>query len=96
MPELATLTGTRAPTDGFVGVRPEAVYVRPSGQAPIAAQVDLVEALGADTLIHATAHGVPIVARQSERTTLVAGEPVGLAVDPGALHFFDREGRVLI
>src|SRR4249919_989147 len=74
VPELATLTGTRAPTDGFVGVRPEAVFVRPSGQAPIVAQVELVEALGADTLIHATTNGVPIVARQSERTTLVPGE----------------------
>ena len=95
LPALARITRTRAPRDGYVGVRPEAVFVRAAGQAPIAAQVELVEALGADTLIHASADGVPLVARQSERTSLHPGDAVGLDIDPAALHFFDPQGRAL-
>ncbi|WKB51056.1 ABC transporter ATP-binding protein [Eleftheria terrae] len=95
LPSLVAADGSRPPQDGFVGVRPEAVTVRPQGEAPIAAQVELVEALGADTLIHAAAGRLQLVARQSQRTTLRPGDPVGLAIDPAALHFFDRQGRVL-
>ncbi len=36
------------------------------------ARVELIEALGADTLIHIDVGGVPLVARQNERTD-VAG-----------------------
>ncbi|AKJ26859.1 ABC transporter ATP-binding protein [Caldimonas brevitalea] len=94
--QLQVIGGAQAPSDGYVGIRPEAVAVRSRGQAPIEAQVELVEALGADTLIHtAAAGGLQFVARQSERSPLRPGDAVAVALDPGALHFFDREGRAL-
>ena len=53
-------------------------------------------ALGADTLIHtAVASGAPLVSRQAERTALRVGDAVSVEIDPNALHFFDKQGRVL-
>jgi multiple sugar transport system ATP-binding protein len=57
--------------------------------------VELIEALGADTLIHIDVGGVPLVARQNERTDLQAGDAVSVELDPSVLHFFNREGRTV-
>jgi multiple sugar transport system ATP-binding protein len=57
--------------------------------------VELIEALGADTLIHIDVGGVPLVARQNERTALQAGDAVSVELDPAVLHFFNREGRTV-
>jgi len=85
-----------ATDDGFVGIRPEGVLLRQAGTGMLPAKVDLVESLGADTLVYATAeHGIQLVARQSQRTSLHAGDPVGLDLDPTTVHSFDREGRAL-
>ena len=86
--------------DGFIGVRPENVVVRPAGAGRLAGRVDLVESLGADTLIYAnvagsTPDGVQIVAAQSERTRLHAGDAVGLDIVPSSFHLFDRQGRTV-
>jgi len=95
LPELTRVAGDRLPADGSVGVRPEGVRVLPAGGA-IGAKVTLIESLGADTLIHtAVASGAPLVARQSERTALRVGDAVSVEIDPNALHFFDKQGRVL-
>ena len=57
--------------------------------------MELVEALGAETLIHvATSTGAKIVARQNFRTKLHPGNPVGLAIDATAAHLFDGQGRL--
>ncbi len=95
LPELTRVAGDRLPVDGSVGVRPEGVRVLPAGGA-IGAKVTLIESLGADTLIHtAVASGAPLVSRQAERTTLRVGDAVSVEIDPNALHFFDKQGRVL-
>jgi multiple sugar transport system ATP-binding protein len=95
LPELTRVAGDRLPVDGSVGVRPEGVRVLPAGGA-IGAKVTLVESLGADTLIHtAVASGAPLVSRQAERTALRVGDAVSVEIDPNALHFFDKQGRVL-
>ena len=95
VPQFGTEGGSRVPPGGFVGVRPEAVFVRPCGAGRLQARVELVEALGADTLIHAEAGGVQLIARQSERTQLRPGDEIGVDIDASALHFFDRDGRAL-
>ena len=95
LPHLRALAGDRVPADGSVGMRPEAVRVRPAGQGALAGRVELVEALGADTLIHVAVDGVNVIARQAERTTAVMGDQVGLDLDAAALHFFDGQGRAL-
>jgi multiple sugar transport system ATP-binding protein len=94
LPSLAAGLVARVPQQGFVGVRPEAVHVRPAGQGT-AARVELIEALGADTLIYLDVNGMSLIARQAERTTLQAGDAAGVELDMNALHLFSPEGRAV-
>jgi multiple sugar transport system ATP-binding protein len=95
LPELTRIAGPRLPADGAVGVRPEHVKVGPPGSG-IAGTVELVESLGSDTLIHVkVASDVHVIARQSERTELELGNPVGIMIDASALHYFDSKGQAL-
>ena len=90
-------TGRKAPLDGFVGLRPEYVELVAKADGEFQATVDLVEALGAETLVYVTTEwGEPIVSRHTERSTLVAGEKVGVKIDLSTAHFFDAKGRVVI
>ena len=80
----------------FVGIRPEDLRLTAAGQGQIAAQVELVEALGAETLVYLhTPRGAQIVLRQNARTTLVAGDNVGVDVELAHLHWFDAGGRLI-
>ncbi|HSV58793.1 MAG TPA: sn-glycerol-3-phosphate ABC transporter ATP-binding protein UgpC [Variovorax sp.] len=93
---FSQLTGGKLPADGFLGVRPEGVRVYPDGHgAGVSGRVDLVEALGADTLIHVDVNGTSLIARQNERTPLRAGEEVQVEIDPAVLHLFNRDGQSL-
>jgi len=95
VPELARIVGPSLPADGSVGVRPEGVRVHPGGEG-IPALVELVESLGADTLIHTrVGDRALLVSRQSERTSLKAGARVGLSFTDDAMHLFDSKGRLL-
>ncbi|MDQ0015998.1 multiple sugar transport system ATP-binding protein [Variovorax boronicumulans] len=96
IPSFSAATGGRLPNDGFLGVRPEGLRVHPKQGAPVSdvlGRVELIEALGADTLIHVDVGGVPLIARQNDRTPLQAGDDVAVELDPGVLHLFNREGR---
>jgi multiple sugar transport system ATP-binding protein len=100
LPALRDIVGAAATTDGFIGVRPEHVLVRPGGSGRLPAQVDVVEALGADTLIYANAggagrSGVTLVAKQNTRTAFRVGDTVGLDIAPASFHLFDRQGHAL-
>ena len=98
IPSFSSQTGGRLPKDGFLGVRPEGLRVHPGrGAAPggVAGRIDLIEALGADTLIHIDVGGVPLIARQNERTPLRVGDEVGVELDPSVLHLFNKEGRTV-
>ena len=100
LPALGGIVGTQGPTDGFIGVRPEHVLVRPAGSGQLPAQVEVIESLGADTLIYANTRaqgkpGVTLVARQNTRTLLRVGDPVGLDIAPASFHLFDRQGQAV-
>ena len=101
LPRLGQVVGAEvgggAAPDGFIGVRPENVLVRPAGSGALAGQVELVESLGADTLIHTVIDGgsVQLVARQSERSALHPGDAVGLDIVPASFHLFDRQGQTV-
>ncbi|WP_372657599.1 ABC transporter ATP-binding protein [Hydrogenophaga sp.] len=90
--------GQQAPSaarEGAVGLRPENVIVRGGSEGGFRAKVDLVEALGAETLIYvSTDEGAQFVARQSERTPLRLGDSVNVNVALEHAHWFDREGRL--
>jgi len=99
LPHLAGTPQLPVPAGGFVGLRPEDVRLQPAGQGQLQGTVQLVEALGAETLIHVAlgpdaATAARLIARQSARTTLHPGSPVGLSIDPMAAHVFDDQGRL--
>ena len=103
LPSLRLAVGAPNATDGYIGVRPENVIVRAAGAGQLEGRVELIESLGADTLIYANvaggAQGVPsgsgvqLVARQNTRTQLHPGDAVSLDILPASFHLFDREGR---
>jgi multiple sugar transport system ATP-binding protein len=95
VPSLSALTAGRLPEDGFVGIRPEGLRVRPGAGGALHGRVELIEELGADTLIHVDVAGTPLIARQNERTALSLGDAVSVEADPALLHLFNREGRVI-
>jgi multiple sugar transport system ATP-binding protein len=57
--------------------------------------VDVVEALGAETLIYSTMeNGLQIVARRNERTALHPGDRISLLLNQQHMHIFDPLGKV--
>ena len=96
--QLPGLTGVHAlpvAADGFVGLRPENVTLCPAAQGLLQGKVELIEALGAETLIYvSTAEGAQFIARKNERSSLCVGDAVGLQIDSSAAHLFDAQGRI--
>ena len=77
-----------------VGIRPH--HMTAGGQGGIAATVDLVEALGAETVVHA--HGPDnkkLLAVLPGQQTLTRGDAVRFAFRPDQTHGFDRDGQRL-
>lgn len=94
-PELAALAPAAA-SQGAVGLRPEGLALVPLSQSTWRGQVSLVEALGAETLVHVhTSEGAHWVARQSQRPDCSPGDVVGMQASASALHWFDGAGRVV-
>ncbi|HPH14072.1 MAG TPA: ABC transporter ATP-binding protein [Burkholderiaceae bacterium] len=95
VPSLSNQSGLSVPAGGFVGLRPENVSLVPGGTGQFQAKVELVEALGAETLIYvSTEQGAQLVARQTSRTDLAVGAKVGVQIDASTAHIFDAQGRV--
>ena len=82
---------------GSIGVRPESIALVAPGQGQVQAKVELIEALGAETLIYvSTDSGAPLVARLNTRTDLHVGSAVGVHIDGDSAHLFDANGRVVV
>ncbi len=95
-PQLRSALPSGVPEGGFIGLRPEYLAVVPTGQGALQARVELVEALGSETLIHVvTEQGVSLVAKQNQRPQCHAGDAVGVGVDLLQAHVFDAQGRVV-
>ena len=95
LPTHGDADGINVPTGGFVGLRPENVSLRPVADNMMTGTVELVEALGAETLIYvSTSKGAQLVSRQNERTSLKVGDRVGVEIDADAAHLFDAQGRI--
>ncbi len=99
LPGLGGIVGATKAPDGFIGVRPENVLVKPDGAGALKGKVELIESLGADTLIYTRvgdkAKGVQLIARQNTRTQLRPGDPVGLDIAAHSFHLFDRQGQAV-
>jgi multiple sugar transport system ATP-binding protein len=95
LPGLHRAFGLDTPLQGAVGLRPEDVALCRPGQGTLDGQVELIEALGAETLIYvSTPLGAQLVARQHSRSPLQLGDAVGVQIDAQAAHLFDAQGRI--
>ena len=72
----------------LTGVRPEDMRIASTG---LAAKVETVEYLGADSLVAATAAGQPVLVRVSGPAGARAGDAVHLAWDKNNEHLFDAQ-----
>jgi multiple sugar transport system ATP-binding protein len=78
-----------------LGFRPEHLDVvdGQDGVLRIPVQVDVVEFLGHEELIHATAEGNEIVAVVPSARRVKAGDRVDLGISPNLIHLFDPESE---
>ena len=93
LPRVASgLTAGAAVT---LGIRPEHIDVADDA-GMIAATVDLVEHLGGDTFIYASASGLPqITLRQDGQSQFHRGDAIAIRFAPDHLHIFDATGAAL-
>jgi multiple sugar transport system ATP-binding protein len=95
LPQFEQVSGLTLPAGGAIGLRPESVTLTAPDQSPIHGRVELLEALGAETLIYVTTpSGAQLVSRLNQRTSLQAGQTVGVQIDTDAAHLFDAQGRI--
>ena len=78
------------------GIRPEDIYdkmyaVAPKDEFTVKGNVDVVEPLGSETLIHANIHGDEIVAKVDPKSRASAGDKMDLVFDMSMMHLFDPE-----
>ena len=77
-----------------LGIRPEALTVVAEGLTRATATV--VERLGDRTLVYARlADGTQVIAQDSGKSMVKAGDSLGLAFDTSELHLFDGQGRAV-
>ena len=88
------LGNSRAATEGEVGLRPEHLALARDGEG-FDALVELVEPLGADTLVTATVGGHGLMARLPGDAVPRPGERLRLAVEPGRALAFGADGARL-
>jgi sn-glycerol 3-phosphate transport system ATP-binding protein len=79
-----------------VGVRPEHIETARPGRPSFRLDIDLVEALGADSLVHGRldANGTGLTVRLPGSTQLAGERQLTLSVAPENLHLFDSESGV--
>jgi multiple sugar transport system ATP-binding protein len=76
-----------------LGLRPEMVAAAAPGTGSTDATVELVERLGDRTYVFARlADGGEVTALAEGRSTIGAGDRIGLAIDGAAAHLFDADG----
>ena len=86
--DAAPLTGGALPAGATtIGIRPQHIKV---GEAGLELTVTLVEAVGAETVIHGTlGSGVPLVVTVQGHLPARVGETLALGAPRDMLHFFD-------
>jgi multiple sugar transport system ATP-binding protein len=85
----------------ILGIRPEdfhdePVFIEASKNTKIAANVEVAELMGAETMIYSQIGGQEFVARIDARTEVKPGQTIELALDMNKAHFFDVDTEVRI
>jgi len=84
----------KAPAAGkkiTIGIRPEHLTPSKPSEANLVGSVEVIEALGADTLLHVAVAGRTIIARLPAGTPAEVGEPIALAADRDRIYMFDAD-----
>jgi multiple sugar transport system ATP-binding protein len=94
--QLVQLTGEASPGDAVtVGVRPHHLR-RANGRGGISARVELIEALGAETVVHCrTTDDVNLLAVFPGQDSLARGDAIRLEFSPEHTHGFREDGNRL-
>jgi sn-glycerol 3-phosphate transport system ATP-binding protein len=75
-----------------LGMRPEHLsQAEEEPGEPVSLEVELVEPLGADTLVHGRLDGAELTARLPGHAACSPGQRLSLRIAPGNLHLFDAE-----
>jgi ABC-type sugar transport system ATPase subunit len=86
-------TALKPGDDATLGIRPHDIELSDGGKGLVEAHVTLAEALGPETVVHATIAGdnrlVAVLKRQGVDTN---GAPLSLALPPERMHLFDAAG----
>jgi len=72
----------------IVGIRPEH-FTGNASDVALTCQVQVVEPLGSDTLVHFAVGNETLTARMPPETRVKAGETLKIGVDPAKIHLFD-------
>ncbi|MFO1396353.1 MAG: sn-glycerol-3-phosphate import ATP-binding protein UgpC [Burkholderiales bacterium] len=85
----AAAGGAPAGTSVMVGVRPEHLHPVDGADAIVTGPVEMVEQLGADTLVHVGHGSATVVARMPHDGAVKIGDTMRLAADPARVFLFD-------
>ncbi|HQR11805.1 MAG TPA: sn-glycerol-3-phosphate import ATP-binding protein UgpC [Casimicrobiaceae bacterium] len=85
----AAIGGTEAGRAVTVGIRPEHLRPADAGEAVVSGTVEMVEQLGADTLLHVGHGASTIIARLPHGELPGLGSMLHLAADPEHVYLFD-------
>lgn len=86
---VAAVDGVAAGASVTVGIRPEHLRPAAPGEAVLSGPVEMVEQLGADTLIHVGHGAETIIARMPHEIRHEVGSTIHLATDPAKTFLFD-------
>jgi multiple sugar transport system ATP-binding protein len=89
-PAVGRLNGTGAVT---LGIRPRGFEpVAAEGADTLKAVIDIIEPMGAETLVHAVESGTDLRVVFDHLVPVAPGEPIRVRIRPGQLHVFDEKG----
>ena len=89
-----TVPESLGPATSQVGIRPEHLTLVTPGSGEGSGEVQAVERLGSETLVHVQLPSAgSIVARLPGLVPIHRGDPVGILTQPDSLHWFDGTGR---
>jgi multiple sugar transport system ATP-binding protein len=79
------------------GARPEEITLLPAGQGHLPGKIEVVERLGSDTYAYVAADkvGALTVRIVGNAADMAVGQTVGLVFNPGRLHLFDGNDKVV-
>ncbi len=89
---LTQLAGSTPQGAALAGIRPEALRIARDGPE---GEVMLVEALGAESLIHLRVGGDRMILRASHETRAAVGQTLSFAAEGGTITFFDAEEQAM-